>query len=62
MLAGSGQLSAEKLDQYAMIGELALDRVANAEMPPASASAIAPPLSAEEVELLQTWVEEGKNP
>jgi mono/diheme cytochrome c family protein len=59
---GGNQTFMGSFEAFSALGDLALDRVSNAEMPPASASSFAPPLSTEEVQLLQTWVEEGMNP
>lgn len=50
------------LEAFTALGELALDRVSAGEMPPPSASSVAPPLSEAETQLLETWVEEGMNP
>jgi mono/diheme cytochrome c family protein len=49
-------------EAFSALGELGLSRVSSGEMPPPAASAVAEPLSNEEVELLRTWVQEGMNP
>jgi hypothetical protein len=49
-------------EAFSALGELALERVSLGEMPPPAASAVAEPLSGDEVQLLQTWVQEGMNP
>jgi hypothetical protein len=47
-------------EAFRALGELALDRVSAGEMPPIASTA--PPLSEDEVLLLETWVQEGMNP
>jgi len=47
-------------EAFSALGELALDRVSAGEMPPPASTA--PPLNADEVQLLETWVQEGMNP
>jgi mono/diheme cytochrome c family protein len=47
-------------EAFSALGELALDRVSAGEMPPPASTV--PPLSAEEAQLLETWVQEGMNP
>jgi len=59
---GSNQTFMGSFEAFSALGALALERVSSGEMPPPGASASAPPLSAEELQLLQTWVQEGMNP
>jgi mono/diheme cytochrome c family protein len=47
-------------EAFSALGELALARVSAGEMPPPASTA--PPLTEEEVQLLETWVQEGMNP
>ena len=49
-------------EAFSALGQLALDLVSRGEMPPASAGDVAEPLDAAEVELLETWVQEGMEP
>lgn len=49
-------------EAFSALGALSLERVSLGQMPPPGADPSAPPLSADEVELLRTWVEEGMNP
>ena len=60
--AGSNQTFMGSFEAFSALGELALERVSLGEMPPPAASAVAEPLSGDEVQLLQTWVQEGMNP
>jgi hypothetical protein len=59
---GGNQTFMGTFEAFSALGELALDRVSRGEMPPPAAGDVAEPLSAEEVQLLQTWVQEGMNP
>ncbi len=59
---GANQTFMGSFESFSALGALALERVSSGEMPPPTASAVAPPLSAEEVQLLRTWVQEGMNP
>jgi len=59
---GGNQTFMGSFEAFRALGELALERVSSGEMPPPTASAMAEPLSADEVQLLQTWVKEGMNP
>ena len=59
---GANQTFMGSFEAFSALGAVALERVSNGEMPPPAASAEAPPLSAEELQLLQTWVQEGMNP
>jgi hypothetical protein len=47
-------------ETFSALGSVALERVTRGEMPPPTSSV--PALSEEELQLLQTWVEEGMNP
>lgn len=47
-------------EAFSALGELALDRVSAGEMPPLASPV--PPLSEDETQLLETWVQEGMNP
>jgi hypothetical protein len=49
-------------EAFSALGQAALDLVSRGEMPPASAGGVAEPLDAAEVELLETWVQEGMGP
>lgn len=57
---GSNQTFMGSFEAFSALGQLALDRVSRGEMPPAASSA--QPLSEDEVQLLETWVQEGMNP
>lgn len=57
---GSNQTFMGSFEAFSALGPLALDRVAQGEMPPPASSA--PALTEEELQLLQTWVQEGMNP
>ena len=59
---GSNQEFLGSYEAFSALGQRALDLVSRAEMPPASAAGMAEPLTATEVELLETWVQEGMNP
>jgi len=59
---GSTQEFLGSYEAFSALGQRALDLVSRAEMPPASAAGMAEPLTAAEVELLETWVQEGMNP
>ena len=58
---GGNQTFMGSFEAFSALGELALERVSAGEMPP-PASANVEPLTEEEVQLLATWVQEGKNP
>ena len=49
-------------EAFSALGQLALDLVSRGEMPPASAVGVAEPVSAAQVGLLETWVQEGMEP
>ena len=57
---GSNQTFMGGFEAFSALGQLALDRVSRGEMPPPASSAQA--LSEDEVQLLETWVQEGMNP
>lgn len=59
--AGSNQTFMGSFEAFSALGEPALQRVSLGEMPPPAAGAVAEPLSDDEVQLLQTWVQEGMN-
>ena len=57
---GGNQTFMGSFDAFRALGPLALERVELGEMPPVASSA--PALSEDELQLLQTWVQEGMNP
>lgn len=57
---GGNQTFMGSFEAFRALGPLALERVAQGEMPPPASSA--PALSEDELQLLQTWVQEGMNP
>ena len=57
---GGNQTFMGSFEAFRALGPLALERVALGEMPPPASSA--PALSEDELQLLQTWVQEGMNP
>ena len=58
---GGNQTFMGSFEAFSGLGELALERVAQGEMPPPAAGNVEP-LSEAEVQLLETWVQEGMNP
>ena len=60
--AGSNQTFMGSFEAFSALGELALERVSRGEMPPPAAGALAEPLTEDEVQLLEQWVQEGMNP
>jgi hypothetical protein len=49
-------------EAFSALGQRALELVSSGEMPPASAASMAEPFTAAEVDLLETWVQEGMSP
>jgi mono/diheme cytochrome c family protein len=58
--ANGNQTFLGSYEAFSALGQRALDLVSNGEMPPA-ASAVEP-LTADQVTLLETWVQEGMKP